>query len=170
MRDIFLITDRRITWSECKNCILNEFRDAVGDEKLLVTGKSPKTVQVWFCSDEDQCKLFGVSGGGSDFPEEVKEKIPLTDPYCTNVEFHREKDVCRLISAILPLFPEMYVMMVTVFARQKNTLPPVPATDTKTAVKTSEEILTAVFQLNIEHPAARKLSISSRHCFSVMPK
>ncbi len=110
MRDIFLITDRRITWNECKNCILNEFRDAVGDEKLLVTGKSPKTVQVWFCSDEDQCKLFGVSGGGSDFPEEVKEKIPLTDPYCTNVEFHREKDVCRLISAILPLFPEMYVI------------------------------------------------------------
>lgn len=27
-----------------------------------------------------------------------------------------------------------------------------------------------LFQLNIEHPAARKLSISSRHCFSVMPK
>lgn len=54
--------------------------------------------------------MFGVSGGGSDFPDEVKEKIPLTDPYCTNVEFHREKDVCRLISAILPLFPEMYVI------------------------------------------------------------
>ena len=72
MKDIFLITDKKITWNECKNSILNEFRDAIGAEKLLVTGKSPKTVQMWFCSDENQAKLYSASNGESDFPKEVK--------------------------------------------------------------------------------------------------
>lgn len=31
-------------------------------------------------------------------------------PYCTNAEFHREKDVCAVVSVLLPLYPDLFLI------------------------------------------------------------
>lgn len=109
MKDIFLLTDRPIVWSDCKTAILSVFPNAKGDNSMLLIGQSPKTLQIWFDAGENN-RLYNQDESGSDFPASVKEQITLDNPYCTNIEFHRERDICKLLSVLLPLYPEMVLI------------------------------------------------------------
>ena len=110
MRDIFLVTRKRMTWEDCGAALTAAFSDDDGNETGVRIGRSPRTVQIWFEADEKAAKLYDTRAGGSDFPSGVKRLVPQEDPYCTNAEFHREKDVCAVVSVLLPLYPDLFLI------------------------------------------------------------
>ena len=67
MRDIFLVTQKRMTWEDCGAALTAAFSDADGNETGVRIGRSPKTVQIWFEADEKAAKLYDTRAGGSDF-------------------------------------------------------------------------------------------------------
>ncbi len=110
MRDIFLITKERIVWDKCKEIIENAFPDADGNKSFVLIGKSPKTLQIWFDNSEFGDKLSNTQRDETDFTEETKKRVPFSDGYVTNVEFHLEKEAAKLIKAFACLYPELYII------------------------------------------------------------
>ena len=109
MRDIFLLTNEKPTWERCKCAILEEYPGAQGNKSGVFIGKSPFTIQIWFESDGSD-RMYNDNDGAAGFPEELRELVPMQNPFCTNVEFHTVDSVKRIVCLLLNLFPEMYII------------------------------------------------------------
>lgn len=110
MRDIFLITKSKITWNSIKDTVVQAFPSADGGDTFVLIGKFPKTIQMWFDTSDEGDKLSDKQKGDTDFPAEVKKRIPFPQGFVTNAEYHLKKEVCKLISALLPLYPELFLI------------------------------------------------------------
>lgn len=77
MRDIFLLTDRPIVWSDCKTAILSVFPNAKGGNSMLLIGQSPKTLQIWFDAGENN-RLYNRAKAAPTFPQASKNRSHST--------------------------------------------------------------------------------------------
>ena len=110
MRDIFLITKSKLTWESVKPAVEKAFPDAGGNNSFLLIGKSPKTIQIWFDLSSEGDKLSDRQEDDTDFPAEVKKQIPFSQGFVTNAEYHLEKEICKLISVLVPIYPELHLI------------------------------------------------------------
>jgi len=111
MKGITLITRQGLSYNEGAPIIKKEFSELqlTSDEKpqneeegCLYFGKTPNCLIVYFSPNDILSEEEG-------FTKDELQRIPFV-PHATDVNFRRYGVVLRLIEALLPSFPELYVL------------------------------------------------------------
>ncbi len=109
MRDIFILTNTKLSYENCKDIVASRILNADGNEHVISFGEPPKSVYLWFSTDETDERMYNENEAGG-FDAELQQLVPMQNPYCVNVEFHRLIDVQKLVSALFECFSELYVI------------------------------------------------------------
>ena len=105
MKNIILLTDKPIEKDSCREIFLNVFpnKEIINDDKeSLLLGRPYSNINVIYSYDR-------VLDENSSFSEDDAKHIPLNNPYCTIVEFHKIAIAKQAVSALVTKYPELYI-------------------------------------------------------------
>jgi hypothetical protein len=107
MRDILLFTEQPMVYEDCKRSILRDVKKADTNQ----TDGFWSTAKFFWSFDIENETVFENASS----PEYIQEltdwakRIPIKDPFINYMEVHRSIDAKRIIKALLPLYPELYI-------------------------------------------------------------
>ena len=107
MRDIYLFTEQPMVYEDCKQVIFRDVKHVDTNQK----GGFWSSSKFFWCFDIENETIF-EDANDPEYIQELTdwaEKIPIKDPFINYIETHRSIDAKRIITALLTLYPELYI-------------------------------------------------------------
>ena len=102
MKSIIMFTDRPLDYIECKKVLEPLFPKIIINEQQVFYGYSPNSFNFDFEYERDQDSIDPL-------PKDMADRIPVKNPYCVNLNFHKENMVKKIVAALYPLYPELFI-------------------------------------------------------------
>ena len=102
MKSIILFTDSPIDSTICDKALKPVFPKIKITDAYVFYGKPPKSFNFDIEDKRDKDSFEPLD-------EETASKIPISNPYCTVISFHYEDMMKQVVTALEPLFPELFI-------------------------------------------------------------
>ena len=103
MKSIIMFTNNPLDYKECSKVLEPVFPGITINEIQCFYGKPPKSFNFDFEYERDQDSLDPLD-------EALANKIPVKNPYCTVLDYHKDQMAQKVVKALLPLYPELYIL------------------------------------------------------------
>ena len=102
MKYIILFTNSPIDYKQGQSVLEPIFPGIEVGETYTYYGSAPRSITLDIDLEREEDSIEPL-------PQEMKERIPLNNPYCATLNFHMENMAKKVVAALSSIYPEMFV-------------------------------------------------------------
>ena len=103
MKSIIMFTNSPLDYEKCSKVLEPIFPGILVNNIQCFYGTPPKSFNFDFEYERDSESLDPLD-------KELAEQIPIADPYCTVLDYHIDHMAQKVVNAIKPLYPELFIL------------------------------------------------------------
>ena len=103
MKSLIMFTSKPLDYTECKKALEPIFPGIIVNEEQCYFGNPPKSFNFDFDSERNDESLCPIE-------KDIIDQVPIDNPYCTLVDYHKDSKAQKLIAALVSIYPDLYVL------------------------------------------------------------